>query len=49
MGADICPDGSNLIATVGYDCTVKWWLLRPLIKHANQGQIKLTRFSEHSH
>ena len=25
MGADICPDGSNMIATVGYDRTVKWW------------------------
>ena len=25
MGADICPDGSGLIATVSYDRTVKFW------------------------
>ncbi len=25
MHADICPDGSGLIATVSYDRTVKYW------------------------
>lgn len=25
MGADICPDGSGLIASVSYDRTVKFW------------------------
>lgn len=30
MGADISPDGSGLIATVGYERTIKFWGPSPI-------------------
>lgn len=38
MGADICPDGSGLIASVSYDRTVKFWSPDPYAQHAEQDQ-----------
>ena len=38
MGADICPDGSGLIASVSYDRTVKFWSPDPYAQPNEQDQ-----------
>ena len=48
MGADICPQGSNLIAT-GLSLHSQVVASTPLIKRVDQGQNNLTRISEHRH